>query len=368
VNFGDLLETQLQREAFNLPQVVEAGKEALGQACDCGPLLQELEESVGADEFRYLLYGLVRATLLIDLAAAPRYETTRFEVRWGARLPAGDPRRASLAECAEAMKALLRALVESVADPKRRELWRQFQETRLLPFELPVTYRERLIGGPIHRAANLDWMWGDDRAAKALALRKAVMDPSVAGEEASEAFAAALRSGIKVKTYLTDRVTGGPHPTCRERRWEVHPGSAQFATRAECLEVERVLVQQVCFFLGFPNDLRRALLVAGLLTERPESRCPITLEPLRYETFVAESRGTGHGGGYQIGYLNPPAGHATEAAPAHTVANIAWFSPDGARIQGDRPLGEARSLLREIAERYQATGGWDPAPVDEERR
>ncbi len=367
MNFRELLEAQLQRETFSLPQVIEAGKEALAEVGRCGALVQQVERSVGADEFRYLLHGLVRTTLLIDLAKAPRYETTRFEVRWGARLPAGDPRCASFTECAEAMEALLQTLVGSLADPQRRELWRQFQETRLLPYELPVTYRERLIDRPIHRASNLEWMWGDDRAAMALALRRTVMDPSVAGEETSEAFAAALRSQIKVRAYLTDRVVDGPHKTGRERRWEVHPGSAQFATRAECLEIERELVEQLCFFRGFPNDLRRTLLAAGLITERPESRCPITLEPLRFEALVAESRDPEHGMGYQVSYLNPPAGNAADGAPAHTVANIAWTSADGARIQGDRPLSEARSLLREIAGRYQATGWWDPSPMDEER-
>ena len=361
MTFHKLLEAQVQRETFSLRQVIETGERALAAIDGCVALLSQVERAVSSAEYRYLVQGLVRASFLIELVKEPKIETTKFEVRWATRLPKSDPRHASYAQCCEVFKALSKALAESVGDEQRRALCRQFMDARLVPYELPLDYRERLTDTAIHRASNLIWLWGDDRVVKAVALRGSVMDPEVVGAEAAEVFGAALRNKIKVKTYLTDRALTGVHKTNREKRWEVHPASVHFGTRVQCLEIERELIQQLCFFQGFPAQVRRKLLTLGLLTDRQESRCPITLGPLRYDAFVEEIKDPDHGkANFQVGHLNPLKADPGEATSGHTAANIAWISADGNRIQGSYSLKQTRTLLREIAGRYGATGWQDP--------
>ncbi len=362
MTFRNVLERQVQEETFSLRQALQAGGAALGAIEDARELLQRVEAAVTAAEYRYLLQGLVRASFLIELVKEPKIETTKFEVRWAARLPRDDPRYASYAACCDIFSTMLRDLARSITHEARCALWRRFVKTKLVPYELPLDYRERLIESPIHRSANFMWLWDVDEVAKAVGLRESVMNPEVVGAVTAEVFQAALRNKIKVKTYLTDRVLTGAHKTNREKRWEVHPGSVHFATRLQCLEIERELIQQLCFFRGFPEAPREGLRARGLVADREESRCPITLEPLQYDAFVAEIRDPDHGkANFQVGHLNPLKAEPGVAASGHTALNIGWISADGNRIQGSYSLTETRTLLSEIATRYRATGWQNPA-------
>lgn len=349
-------EKQVARERFSLRALFSESGDELAGVGGCGPLLAALEDGVTGEEYTYLVQGLLRTAFLIELVKQPKIETTKFEVRWADRLPTADPRHASYRECAGIFEELLGELVASLGNADATALWRTLLAKHLLPYEIPSDYQERRIEDPIHRRGNFRWLWDDEGAARAVHLRSAVTDPDLAGDEAT-VFVKTLKK-IRVKTYLTDRVLTGTHKTNREKRWEVHPGSVHFATRAQCLAIERELVEQLCFFRGFPETVRKRLADDGLLEDRPESRCPVTQEPLVYEEFVREVGEPLHGkANFQVGHLHPLKADPTEPTSGHTYENVSWISADGNRIQGSYSLEETRSLLRTIAQRYEE-GGW----------
>lgn len=350
----DLIEDAVLEVRFNLLRLLKAADIALGRG-PCADALRVIKAAVRPREYEYLVRSLVRWTFLIELVKQPGIKTTKFEMRWAERLPIGDPRHASYEECWAAFCDLAEELASSLDSPDKTAVWREFFETRLLPYELPIDYRERRTEVPIHRAENLCWLWDNAMVREAVKLRKAVLDRAVVGVEA-KVFALTLKK-IKVKTYLTDRALTGIHKTNREKRWEVHPASVQFALRRDCLGIERELLEQLCFFRGFPDAVRQTLQGLGVLREREETRCPVTLAPLDYVAFVAAVKDPDHGrANFQVGHLNPLKAIPGDGASGHTAKNIAWVSADGNRIQGHYSIEQTRAMLREIAERYIAMG------------
>lgn len=349
-----ILEQHVTRPRFSVPQAVEAVRPGL-LAGAAGASLRTLERETTPAEFEYLVRGLVRASFLIELVKQPAIETTKFEVRWADRLPSSDPRHASAADCAAIFERLADELAVANGTTGRRAVWKLFEQTPLLPYELPIDYVERRLRESMHRVGNVAWLWDQPQVHQAIQLRRAVTNSSVVGNEAS-VFSKTLDK-IKVKTYLTDRVLTGSHKTNREKRWEAHPASVHFATRLQCLEIERELLEQLCFFHGFPRNVRDRLLADGLIRERADTTCPVTRAPLDYVKFVEEVRDPDHGkASFQVGHLNPLKAEPGEAASGHTAANIAWVSADGNRIQGSLSLKQTREMLRGIATRYGASG------------
>jgi hypothetical protein len=217
---------------------------------------------------------------------------------------------------------------------------------------MPIDYRDRSLGAPIHRRDNIVWIW-DELPARVVKLRAFLLGKTA--EVTARAFVEAYNK-IKVKTYLTDRALTGEHKSNREKRWETHPQSYQFALRRDCLEIELALINQMCHFAGFPADLRTALERADLLIPLPEPfRCPITMEPMSYAEFERELLNPKMGrAAFQVGHLNPLKAINEDPRQGHTAQNISWISSDGNRIQGHLGLDETRELIKRISRNYEA--------------
>ena len=164
--------------------------------------------------------------------------------------------------------------------------------------------RGEAISPRIHRLGNLTW-WYDELMLRTLRLRRFLMNSASSPDPA---FLETHDGKISVKTYLTDRAQTGPYKTNREKRWETHPHSVQFATHRTCMEIEYALITQLCAFEGFPTQSRevlqreRGILPPGLSTVR----CPITAEAMSFDLFRDALMNPQHGRSvFQVGHLNP---------------------------------------------------------------
>lgn len=354
-----LFEREVANDRFSLTTVfkhltmVEESEEPL-------EIYRRLQAKLGARATTSVLQNVLRWVFFIELVKEPAIDSTKFALRWSATLEGrDDPRFCSYVECLKIFESLLEQLDATLQNEEESdtalELLRAFEKRRLLPYELPLDYRERRSQeksqGRIHAEGNLAWMWG------ASARRTVVLREFLLGDKTDTQFKvfAAAYDKIKVKTYLTDRVLTGDYKTNREKRWEVHPSSVHFALRRWCWEIETRLIEQICHFDGFPADLARRLEDASLITwgERP-FRCPITLEPLSFEAFAREVTQPTHGrSSFQVGHLNPLKAAPGEEVFGHTAPNVSWVSSDGNRIQGALSLEETRQLIRRVADNYR---------------
>ncbi|HZS01905.1 MAG TPA: hypothetical protein VFE37_24530 [Chloroflexota bacterium] len=310
-----------------------------------------LTQTAGTTIANYVMQSLVRAAFLIELVKTPKIDSTKFDVRWTDRLAANDPRRASYEECFAILLGLLGQLESALSNPANGQLLGALAAKRQVAYELPVDYRKRNITTPIHRADNMAWMW-DDLPQRVVSLRTLLLSPKT---NPYVAFFHLAYDKVRVKTYLTDRVLTGVYKTNREKRWETHPASVHFALRRSCLEIEYMLINQLCHFEGCPPELVQLLETAGLLSPLDVPfRCPITMEPLSFEEFEREARDPTHGkASFQVGHLNPLKALNADPRSGHTAQNISWISADGNRIQGSLSLAETRMLIRRIADNYE---------------
>ncbi len=348
-----LFEAQAQQDRFSVPN--------LSAALLASPAGQHvaahhaaIDATLGKALADYVIRSVLRATYLIELVKHPKIDTTKFEVRWAARLPASDPRYATFDECSRIFEAVMAALHEAIRDDVKRTLLANLHANSMIPWEIPLDYRDRTLIGPIHTADNIYWMW-DDLPTRVAALRAYLLSPETNpyAEFFEEAYAK-----IQVKTYLTDRVLTGAHKTNREKRWEAHPASVHFALRRSCMEIELVLIEQLCYFQGFPADLLAQLQQHGIIRILHEpSRCPITLDPLLFADLEREVNDPRHGkANFQVGHLNPLKALNDDPRSGHTALNISWISSDGNRIQGSLTLDETRALLERIQRNYEELG------------
>ena len=347
------IEEQTTQERFSLLAVYKHLAQA-EQSDEPLQLYASIAKSLGTKVSQAVLQGLLRSVFFIELVKTPKIESTKFAVRWSEALEKNqDPRYASYAECLSLFEQLTQQLDSALKAEENGKLLEAFSTGGLLPYEIPLDYRQRLLTGHLHSADNLAWTW-DDAARRVIGLRLFLRDAQLGS--LAQVFVAAYKK-IAVKTYLTDRVLTGDFKTNREKRWEVHPASVHFALRRDCWNIEATLIRQICHFQGFPAAVATALENAGLIEwgERP-FRCPITLEPLRFEEFAAEVTSPTHGrSNFQVGHLNPLKAAPGDEANGHGARNISWISADGNRIQGALSLAQTRALLRRIAENYRAT-------------
>jgi hypothetical protein len=191
---------------------------------------------------------------------------------------------------------------------------------------VPVDYSERKLDR-IHVADNVEWIWRDPEVEHTVLLRRAIRDRQIIDTETARVLTAAIDK-IRVKTYLTDRAQTGITQTNREKRWEAHPASVQFALRRDCIKVEHELIEQIAYFDGFPSHVRDALLARDVIEPRDGvSRCPITLDVHSYAAFAREVLNPQHGrAAFQVGHLNPLKGPGAGVGYGHTKENIAWLS------------------------------------------
>ncbi len=348
------LEREIENERFSLRAVfkhltvVEGSNEPL-------QYYASIQERLGDKVANDVLHGLLRAVFFIELVKEPKIETTKFALRWKDRLSEqSDPRYASYTECLLIFEKLIEDLDAALVDPANKTLLQTFVTHHLLPYEIPLDYRERPATERIHQASNLAWYW-DELPRRVTGLRTFLLDPE---RNTDAPFFAAAYNKIKVKTYLTDRVLTGDYKTNREKRWEIHPRSVHFALRRVCWGIEYALIRQICHFDGFPSGLAEQLKEASLIEfSTTPFRCPITLEPLSFEAFKAEIAHPTHGkSAFQVGHLNPLKAIMTEEQSGHTAVNISWISFDGNRIQGALSLEETRRLIQRIAHNYHTQG------------
>lgn len=311
-----------------------------------------LERLFGSSCTKKLLIGILRFSFLIEIVKTPKIETTKFESRWGQRLPENDPRQTGFHECVEIYRYSVSQLINHVTkDPRNIEVINSFLKRTQVAYEVPIDYKNRITDGKIHTVANVDWYFGDS-VKKVAKLRDLLLDPST--NPHYELFARVYNK-IQVKSYLTDRVLTGLHKTNREKRWETHPESVHFALRKTCQEVEYMLVKQIFSFDKVPVDLLK-IFKAVETNEKLDTpfRCPITMKPMSFPQFETELLSPVHGkSSFQVGHLNPLKSINGDETFGHTAKNISWISSDGNRIQGSLSLKETRSLIERISENYK---------------
>jgi len=348
-----ILENETASARFRMPVLFQAVTSAL-QGTQVARQYAAISAILGQRVSTYVLKGVLRFAFLIELVKTPKIETTKFEVRWANRLGQTDPRYASYEECFHVLETVVAILEEKVHDRDHHELLRSFESHHLLPYEIPIDYREREAVAYMHLPGNVIWI-GDDLVKKAVKLRSFLFNEE--SNPHSRLFALAYEK-IKVKTYLTDRVLTGPHKTNREKRWETHPTSVHFALRHTCLEIEVALINQLCHFQDFPTDLKKRLIDVGILSFSDEVfRCPITMEPLSFAEFEREVRDPIHGkANFQVGHPNPLKSLSNDPHSGHNAQNISWISSEGNRIQGSLSLQDTRALIQHIYRNYERFG------------
>lgn len=292
---------------------------------------------------------LTRVAFLIE-PVNDEVTSTKYDVRWSVRLAAADPRGATFDECLAIHESLSTKLVALLADEHFRGELRLLLAWGRSPHEFPTDYASK-TAVPIHTVGNLR-LYRDATHLRLLGIRRALLDPKLNpdGQLFEDIF-----DKVRVKSYLTDRAQKGAYQTNREKRWEAHPQSPQFALRRDCFSVELELIDQLFRFQAFPPGIIRYLQTAALLGEPGKvARCPVTLDPLDFELLAQEAADPTHGkAAYQVGHMNPlKAGAGAEFR--HHRANISWITADGNRIQGHLTLKETRQLLLRISANYDA--------------
>ena len=317
-----------------------------------------------------IMKGIIRHAFLIEPVKLPKVETTKVRVRWyedtdsslvGYRYDSGDPRYCTFDDCLTIFRDLLRILTErQLEDPGHREVIQVCLDYNCVSYELPIDYVQRAVQfrgrRRIHCPGNV--VWSDDaRFLVNLRFRRDLLSPD-SNPEVS--LFARIYGKVKVKCYLTDRALTGPTKTNREKRWEAHPDSVQFAFRRDCLAIEAGLMHQIADFGGFPSILRRTLEQRDLVDPKTDDFvCPVTLEPVSFSEFRESIMRPLHGRSeFQVGHLSPLKLDqiAQDAAVGHTPDNVSWISADGNRIQGSMSLADIRTLLGKIAQNYATAG------------
>jgi hypothetical protein len=356
----EIFEAAVLQPRFSMNQVYKAVR--VNTDAPYQAQYSDIERALGIAVSKKIIQGILRFAFFIEPVKTPKIESTKFAVRWGSELTSTEIRVAAYPDCLAIYEFLLTEIQTALLDEEKKRLLQVYCDQSLLAYELPLDYKMRRHSGPIHRQDNIYFFW-DDLPRKIVRLRQLLRQSNQ-----TNVFKAAYNK-VVVKSYLTDRVLTGDHKTNREKRWEAHPDSVHFALRRDCLEIELVLMSQICYFAGFPHDLQQQLEKQGILfleqlqesglimpSERI-SRCPITLEPLSFADFSAEILAPRHGkAAYQIGHMHPLKAMTENPYTGHTGKNISWISAQGNRIQGEYSVAETRELIVRISRNYQVAG------------
>lgn len=295
-----------------------------------------------------LFRRLIRAVFFIELCKED-VTSTKYEVRWGERMIEGDPRRAEFDDCVLIWRSVCNDFYSHLDDPVFCEEVAMVVRWGRAPHEVPLDYDTKAEAN-VHTPDNLR-IHRDPEYLRHLKLRRALLDPEINPD--FQLFAAIIDK-VQTKSYLTDRALTGGYRTNREKRWEAHPASPQFAFRRDCLAIERTLIAKLAGFKAFPMGTRDYLIKEGLIyDDAKQARCPVTLDDLDFELLAHEVSDPTFGrSSYQVGHLNPLKAGETEEF-RHTPANIAWITEDGNRIQGHLTLMETREMLLRISQNYE---------------
>ena len=292
-------------------------------------------------EYIALKRSLIRNSFLVELVN-DEVTSTKVECRWSPRL-AGECRYAQFDSCYEIFKKLLEII--SGLNAEEIGILKDFLNYSLISYELPIDYTTPRDNN-IHAADNVN-LFLNDSVLKTIKLRKLIF---TGRDPIYSVFKRILTDKITVKTYLTDRAQTGDYKTNREKRWEAHPRSVQYALRRKCFEIETVLLLQAARFQNCDNQFVSLLKTSGLLEDNFEfRRCPITGEIINFDDFSADVLHPIHGKSkFQVGHLNPLKATSQDGISGHSAQNISWISENGNRIQGSLSIKEVDRLLKNI--------------------
>jgi hypothetical protein len=334
--------------SFSMPTVSTSVLQLLDFA-DLMPGITALKDRLEAATFLQHLRGILRTSFFIEPVVLPAATTTRFRTRW--QLDTDDPRYALPEQCLGIARRLITLLDPLTRNEEGITILDGLARHPMIPYESPVTYSQR--HSPIHTPDNFTLI-DSDILRHVIGCRVLLLAP---GTPKLDLLKAAYTK-IRVKTYLTDRALTGAHKTNREKRWEAHPDSVQFALRSTCMQIERVLVNQLCHFDAFPHDVRTILDDASLLLPMATpTKCPVTLLPMSLIEFEEVATDPEHGrSAFQVGHLDPLKLAGNTWADGHRPSNISWISEDGNRIQGSLSLTQTQEMLRRIWRAYADAG------------
>lgn len=313
--------------------------------------------------FKTIIANLIRASFLIELTNLT-VGSTKMKTRWlpglilmpqagsfepirGSFEPGNDPRAATFEECSKIFATILEEVCnQSQSDSSIGNFIKELNDSRRVPYEFPFTYCDPRAE-PVHTSENVEWAvpghltW----------LLKARLILDKATPEHLRVLNEIKKAKIQVKVYKTDRALTGKDKTNRAKRWEVLAGDFQHATLPQCWSVEKKITTDLVLFEGFPEEIKAKFVNQNLIVgDEPTTRCPVTMEPLRFDQLSAAILNHTHGvSDYQIGHLHP-----LKRGGVHDGHNVCWQSADGNRLQGPLSIEETNQLLDAIAARRQS--------------
>lgn len=301
-----------------------------------------IKEKLTAKEFKAFRRSIIRNSFFIELVN-DEVTSTKYETHWSHRLE-GDVRYASYDTCVKILNKLLKKIANLSSEDF--EMLKEFFNNTVIAYEMPIDYIDR-FASPIHSPNNID-LFLNDEIKECITMRRCIRDTE--RNPASNVFKTILYDKIETKTYLTDRALTGAYKTNREKRWETHPNSVQYALRRDCMNIEKKLLLQIATFEGCNLTLVHNLQNSGLLPDQFEyCKCPITGDNIQYDEFADNVLNPTHGKSkFQVGHLYPLKALDTDDIHGHTADNISWISENGNRIQGSLSLDEVDELLRRI--------------------
>jgi hypothetical protein len=308
-----------------------------------------LDLLIGTSDSKKVIKHLIRYSFYIEPVKKPKIETTKYAVRWADEL-IDDPRFASYVTCLAIFDICLTNLLIDLNDPEKQRLLKAIVNNCKVSYEIPIDYIDRTTN-PIHTVDNISWCWGE-LPSKLIKLRTYLTDNT---KHTYAVFFKGVYKKIQTKTYLTDRVLTGAHKTNREKRWECHPLSVHFSLRKVAWEIELKLMQQVCHFVSFPQDLKNQLIADQIMVFNEEpSKCPITFEPLSFLAFKNEIENLTHGkSDFQVGHMNPLKADL-DGDTGHSSENISWISEQGNRIQGSNSVEFIHEFVIKVYKNYRS--------------
>jgi hypothetical protein len=316
----------VKAERFSEPKL-HARTESLRAMPHVAKLTEILKTFLSPAEIETIHRRLTRAAFLIE-PVNDEVTSTKYDVRWSERLVEPDPRGSSFEVCLAIHEALVKKLVGLLADDTFRAEMQLVLAWGRSPHEFPIDYVSK-AAVPIHTVNNVRLL-RDPAYLRLLGVRRALLDPKLNPD--GQLFEAIFEK-VRVKSYLTDRAQTGIYQTNREKRWEAHPQSPQFALRGECFAVELELIDQLFRFQSFPPGIVRYLQSAKLLGDLGKvARCPVTLDPLDFEVLAEEVSSEfwdepSFQLAYQVAHLNPLRFHRGKQF-RHSAENISWVKAD----------------------------------------
>lgn len=286
--------------------------------------------------------SIIRNIFLIELVNT-QVTSTKVETRWSNHLNE-DVRFASYEICIAILEKLL-CKIANLSDDDFA-IVKEFMNNTVVPYEMPIDYINR-YAVPIHTAENID-LFLDNTVRTCIQMRQFICDTQ--RNPSAQIFKTILDDKVKVKTYFTDRAQTGDYKTNREKRWEAHPSSVQYALRRDCMRIETKLLLHIAMFEGCDQGLVASMQEVGLLPDVFSFvKCPITGDNIQYTEFANDTLYPTHGkSAFQVGHLNPLKSSDTDGFYGHTADNISWISENGNRIQGSLSLNEVNELLKRI--------------------